>query len=90
MQHALLVKVNISDNEAATRYLQERVVPGVSQAPGFVTGYWTQSDGGSTGRAMMIFESEDAANQAKEMIQPPPDGSAAIDSVHIAKVVATA
>lgn len=88
--HALVVRVTISDTEAATRYLHERVVPGVSQAPGFVTGHWTQWDEGSKGAAMMIFESEDAARQAKEMVQPPPDGSAAIETAEVAEVVANA
>ena len=88
--HAVVVRVAISDNEAATRFLHERVVPGISQAPGFVTGHWTQWDEGSKGAAMMIFESEDAALQAKEMIQPPPDGSVAMESVDVAEVVAHA
>ena len=34
-------------------------VPGVSQAPGFVAGYWTRKD--DSGVGMVIFESEDAA-----------------------------
>ncbi len=88
--HAVVVRVAISDNETATRFLHERIVPGISQAPGFVTGHWTQWDEGSKGAAMMIFESEDAALQAKEMIQPPPDGSVAMESVDVAEVVAHA
>ena len=88
--HAVLVTVNISDAEAATRFLHDRIVPGVSQAPGFVTGYWTRRDNGSKGAAMMIFESEDAALQAKEQIQAPPDGSAAIESLDVAEVIANA
>ncbi len=88
--HAVVLRVSISDNEAATRFLHERIVPGVSQAPGFVTGHWMQWDDGSKGAAMMIFESEDAANQAKETIQPPPDNSAAIERLEVGEVVASA
>lgn len=88
--HAVVVRVSISDNEAATRFLHERIVPGISQAPGFVTGHWMQWDEGSQGAAMMIFESEDAASQAKEMIQPPSDGSAAIERLEVGEVVANA
>lgn len=88
--HAVVVRVAINDTEAATRFLHERVVPGISQAPGFVTGHWMQWDDGSQGAAMMIFESEDAASQAKEMIQGPPDDSAAIERVDIGEVVANA
>ena len=39
---------------------------------------------------MLIFESEDAANQASEMFQGPPDDSAAIESVDIGEVIANA
>ena len=88
--HAIVVRVAINDNEAATRFLHERIVPGISQAPGFVTGHWMQWDDGSKGAAMMIFESEDAANQAKEMIQPPPDNSVTLERVEVGEVVANA
>ena len=88
--HAVVVRVSINDTEAATRFLHERVVPGISQAPGFVTGHWMQWDDGSQGAAMMIFESEDAASQAKEMIQGPPDDSATLESVDIGEVIANA
>ena len=36
--HAVVVRVNIDDSEAATARLREEVVPRVSQAPGFVAG----------------------------------------------------
>ena len=88
--HAVIVRVSISDVEAATRYLNERIVPGISQAAGFVTGHWMQWDDNTQGAAMMIFESEDAANQAKEMIQPPPDNSASIERIAVGEVVAKA
>jgi hypothetical protein len=40
--HAVVVRVNMDDSEAATARLREDVVPRVSQAPGFVAGYWTR------------------------------------------------
>ena len=40
--HAVVVTVTISDHETAESHLREQVVPGVSQAPGFVAGYWTE------------------------------------------------
>ena len=88
--HAVQVRVTINDYEAATRFLHERIVPAISQAPGFVTGHWTQFEGGNKGASMMIFESEDAARQASEQIQPPPDDSAVIESVEVGEVVANA
>jgi hypothetical protein len=52
--HAVVTRVTVNDREAATSHLRENVVPGVSQAPGFVAGYWTRGDDG-TGVAMVIF-----------------------------------
>ena len=57
--HAVVVNVTITDPEAAERTLGERLVPQVSQLPGFVSGYWTLK--GNTGLTMLIFESEEAA-----------------------------
>ena len=37
--HAVVVKVNVDDSEAAMARLRDEVVPRVSQAPGFVAGY---------------------------------------------------
>jgi heme-degrading monooxygenase HmoA len=59
--HAVVVRVSIGDTEVAERGLREKVVPGVSSAPGFVAGYWTRSDDGSNGLSILVFESEDAA-----------------------------
>ena len=56
--HALVVRVTIKDRESAQRGLNENVVPGVSQAPGFRAGYWTWKDNG--GLSMIVFDSEDA------------------------------
>jgi hypothetical protein len=39
--HAVVVNLTITNPEAAAWALHEQLVPRVSQAPGFVTGYWT-------------------------------------------------
>ena len=57
--YAVVVTVAISDHEVAENHLRENIVPGVSQAPGFVAGYWTRKD--ESGVGMVVFESEDAA-----------------------------
>jgi heme-degrading monooxygenase HmoA len=67
--HAVVVKVNIDDFEKGRRFLTEQVVPRVSQAPGFVAGYWTRSEDGSGGLSLIVFESEDAARQVAQMIE---------------------
>jgi hypothetical protein len=65
--HAVVVRVSISDRETAEQTLNQEVVPRVSQAPGFQAGYWTWKD--NNGLSMVIFDSEDAANQAAEQVR---------------------
>jgi heme-degrading monooxygenase HmoA len=67
--HAVVVKVSIKDAPTATEFLRERVVPGASQAPGFVAGYWVRLEGGDEGNSVIVFESEDAARAAAEQIR---------------------
>jgi hypothetical protein len=60
--HAVVARVSIGDAEIVERGLREKVVPGVSNAPGLVAGYWNRSDDGR----MLVFESEDAARTAAD------------------------
>jgi hypothetical protein len=46
--HAVVVNLTIDEPEADLDELRNRVVPWVSEAPGFVTGYWTRR--GTPGR----------------------------------------
>jgi hypothetical protein len=87
--HAVVTKVRISDGDAATKALREQVVPGVSQAPGFVAGYWTRSDAGGDGLSMVVFESENAARSAAERVRGGgvvPEG-VTLESVEVREVV---
>lgn len=59
--HAVVTKVNVQDGPAATEFLREKIVPQVSQAPGFVTGFWIRLEGADEGNSFVVFESEDAA-----------------------------
>jgi hypothetical protein len=90
--HAVVVHVTISDFDRARQGLQEQTVPAVSQAPGFVAGYWTRSED-NHGVGMAMFESEDAARAVAKLVesQGPPDPDAvSIDSVDVNEVVAQA
>ena len=91
--HAVVVKVNIGDPDTAQQGLRDQVIPRVSQAPGFVGGYWTRSDDGHNGISMIVFDSEDAARRAAEMIQGPeamrPD-TVELESVEVREVVGNA
>jgi hypothetical protein len=87
--HAVVTRVTINDREAATSHLRENVVPGVSQAPGFVAGYWARGDDG-TGLAMVIFESEDAAKNTSERVPSMLTDAVTLESVEVREVVAHA
>ena len=86
--HAVVVRVTIKDPEAATEALRNEVVPRVSQAPGFVNGYWTRKDNG--GLSMILFESEDAARSASERVRGGVPESVELQDVEVREVVANA
>ncbi|MFL5959764.1 MAG: hypothetical protein ACJ75G_05805 [Gaiellaceae bacterium] len=86
--HAVVVRVTIDDPEGSETMLREQVVPRVSQAPGFVAGYWTRKDNG--GLSMSVWESEEAANTASETVRSMAPEGVTIDSVEVREVVASA
>jgi hypothetical protein len=86
--HAVVIRVTITDEENATTELREQVVPRVSQAPGFVAGYWTRKD--NAGLSMVLFESEDAAQAASERISSGIPDSVNLESAEVREVVANA
>jgi hypothetical protein len=89
--YAVVVKVTLSDREAAQQGLDQDVVPQVSQSPGFQAGYWTWKD--NTGLTMVIFDSEEAANQAANRVRDMVGGMAAavtLEDVEVREVVAHA
>jgi heme-degrading monooxygenase HmoA len=87
--HAVVVNVTLTADPAASEaMLREQVVPRVSQASGFMAGYWTRKDNG--GLSMTVWESEEAAAAASEMVtQAVPEG-VTLDSVEVREVVASA
>jgi hypothetical protein len=86
--HAVVVRVTLKDIEASRQDLRERVVPGMSQAPGFVTGYWTRKD--DSGLAMAIFESEDAAEAMRERVPSLAPDVVTIEDIEVREVEAHA
>jgi hypothetical protein len=86
--HAVVVRVTLEDIEAARRSLLEEVVPGVSKAPGFVTGHWTRKD--DSGLAMVIFESEDAAEAMSERVPSMAPDVVTIEDIEVREVEAHA
>jgi hypothetical protein len=92
--HAVVVTVTIHDFDRGREMLKDRIVPAVSQAPGFVAGYWTRSED-NRGMGLIAVESEDAARSLAEMIQSQgpqgPQGDAVtLETVEVREVVANA
>jgi hypothetical protein len=90
--YAVVVRVPVNDVESSRMQLNEVVVPSVKQAPGFKAGFWTAPPGGSgPGLSMVVFDSEENAQQAAQMVRggPLPDGVELVD-VEVREVVASA
>jgi hypothetical protein len=87
--HAVTVRVTIHDFEAGRKFLREELVPQVSQAPGFVAGYWVRV-AENRGASIVAFESEEAAQAAAERIATRPPEAVTVDSVEVGEVVAHA
>lgn len=88
--YAVVARVSIDDIEAAQKHLIETVVPQISQAPGFVAGYWTRSDDGGNGQAMVVFESQQAAQAAETMIPAHVPEGVTLEGTEVREVVASA
>jgi hypothetical protein len=86
--HAVVVNLTITDSEAAERALHEQLVPRVSQAPGFITGYWTIKD--STALSLFVFETEETADRMREQAAAGVPYGAALDAIEVRQVVAHA
>ena len=89
--HAVVVTVTIHDFDRGVEMLKERIVPAVSGAPGFVTGYWTRSED-NRGLSLIAVESEDAARAIAEQIQSQAsqDDAVTLETVEVREVVAHA
>ena len=84
--HAVVVTVTINDQESAASTVREQVAPAVSQAPGFVAGYWTRKDG--SGLSMVVFETEDEAETMSERVPSMVPDAVTLESVEVREVVA--
>ena len=87
--HAVVADVSISDFEQSQRELRERVVPVVSQAPGFVSGVWL-AHGEGKGHSVVVFETEEAANAMAEQVRSVAPSTVTVDNVGVHEVVAKA
>ena len=93
--HAVVVRVTIHNADRTRDVLNSQVVPQVSGAPGFKTGYWTWSTGGGelNGLSMIIFDSEENARAAGDRISAiaaDARDDVTLDGVEVREVVASA
>jgi len=90
--HAAFVTVTFNDGDEARKVLQEQVIPQASATPDFVTGYWAGDlVAGGKGIAMLVFQSEDAAQAFTSQIPRESGGGVEkVDDIFIAGVVGQA
>jgi hypothetical protein len=86
--HAVVVNLTINDPAAAEQALHEQLVPRVSRAPGFVSGYWTTKD--TSALSVFIFETEDAANRMCEQASLGVPPGVTLNEIDVREVVAHA
>ena len=87
--YAVVVDVTISDRQTAEQALHERVVPQVSQAPGFVAGFWLEPIDGK-GHSIAVFESEEIARRMAEQVGANVPAPVTVDNVEVRAVIANA
>ena len=87
--HAVVINVSISNVEESRRELRERVVPMVSQAPGFVSGVWMEYGEGK-GHSVVVFENQEAATAMADQVRGTVPPVVTVDDVSVHEVVAHA
>ena len=87
--HAVVVDVTLNDADKAHEELKGRVVPNVSQAPGFVCGYWMDAGEGK-GHSVVVFESGEVAAQMAAGVRQNAPSAVTIDNVSVQEVIAHA
>ena len=86
--YAVVVRVTIEAPEVGNERLRSEVVPRVSQAPGFVNGYWMRKD--NSGLSVLLFDSEAEAKQASDRVPENLLEGVTLEGVEIREVVANA
>ena len=66
--YAVVARSTIEDFEQARKFLREEGIPRLSQMPGFISGHWVRL-GEKAGASMILFESEEAAQEMKERVE---------------------
>src|SRR5438552_18726486 len=93
--YAVVIRVTIHNVDRTREVLNSQVVPQVSGAPGFKTGYWPWSTGGgeTNGLSMIIFDSAENARAAGDRVSaiaPDAPDDVTLDTREVRAVVASA
>jgi hypothetical protein len=86
---AAVVSVEVDDADESARILNEQVIPGVKQSPGFVSGVWVNVDA-KHGTSIVVFDSEENAKAAMPPEGPGPMPGVTITSSRVGQVVGQA
>lgn len=92
--HAMIVTVAIDPARAdeSVAVLHDSTIPAVKAREGFVRGAWLRSSDSTSGRGVVLFDSEEHARTTADLVQQgqPADAPVTIQSIEIFEVVGEA
>jgi quinol monooxygenase YgiN len=90
VMHVVYVRVGIKAErtEESLKSLQGDIVPRIKETPGFVRGTWYGDD--TTGHAVMVFETEERAEQLAATVTAESDDPIEIEGVQVYELHADA
>ena len=92
--YAIVVAVDIDAARAdeSKKLLDEFTIPRLKSQEGFVRGVWLRSNDQSTGRGVVIFDTEEHARASAALAEqgPPPGAPVTVRSVDVFEVIGEA
>jgi hypothetical protein len=92
--YAVLIEVDVAgvDREAGIQALRERIVPAITQLPGFQSGTWLTGNEQGTGLSLTLWDTEENARTMADRfgVGSSPAMSASVARCEIREVAATA
>jgi hypothetical protein len=92
--HAVVVEVDVGgvERDVGLKNVREQIVPRVKQAPGFQSGWWLAPDQAGKGMSVVLFDSEEHARAAAEMVPvgSNPQPGVTVERAEVREVVASA
>jgi hypothetical protein len=84
-------EIDASRGDESVEFLTAQLLPGISQAPGFVSATFARSADGTAGHSMIVFDNEESARNlvATASDRLPADGPITLISIELCDVVAS-